>query len=78
MNNAGSAIIGGVEVLGDDELRSQMELLFFGPARLIRAVLKGMRERRFGVVVNISSGAGLEGREGMGAYASAKAALDSA
>jgi NAD(P)-dependent dehydrogenase (short-subunit alcohol dehydrogenase family) len=35
-----------------------------------------MRQRRFGVVVNMSSGAGLEGRDSMGGYAAAKAALD--
>ena len=56
--------------------RSQMELLYFGPYRLIRAVLPYMRNRRFGVIVNISSGAGLEGRPSMGIYAAAKAALD--
>lgn len=53
-----------------------MELLYFGPYRLIRAVLPYVRKRRFGVIVNISSGAGLEGRESMGVYAAAKAALD--
>lgn len=35
-----------------------------------------MRKRRFGIVVNTSSGAGLEGRESMGAYAPTKAAMD--
>ena len=53
-----------------------MEVMYFGPCRLIRAVVPGMRKRRFGVVVNVSSGAGLEGRESMGSYAPAKAALD--
>jgi NAD(P)-dependent dehydrogenase (short-subunit alcohol dehydrogenase family) len=35
-----------------------------------------MRERRFGMIVNISSGAALDGRDSMGGYAAAKAALD--
>lgn len=76
VNNAGYAILGAVEQFSDEELRAQMETLYFGPSRLIKAVVPGMRERRFGVVVNVSSGAGLEGRESMGAYAAAKAAMD--
>jgi NAD(P)-dependent dehydrogenase (short-subunit alcohol dehydrogenase family) len=76
VNNAGYAILGAVEQISDEELRRQMETVYFGPSRLIRAFVPGMRERRFGVVVNISSGAGLEGREGMGAYAAAKTAMD--
>lgn len=35
-----------------------------------------MRKRRFGVIVNMSSGAVLEARDSMGAYAGAKAGLD--
>ncbi|CAG7917608.1 unnamed protein product [Penicillium olsonii] len=76
VNNAGYAILGAVEQFSDSELRAQMETVYFGPSRLIRNFVPGMRERRFGVVVNISSGAGLEGRESMGAYAAGKAALD--
>jgi short-subunit dehydrogenase len=76
VNNAGSSIHGVVEQLSDQEAKSQMELLYFGPYRLIRAVLPNMRKTRFGVIVNISSGAGLEGRESMGVYAAGKAALD--
>lgn len=76
VNNAGGSIHGVVEQLSEEEARSQMELLYFGPYRLIRAVLPYVRKRRFGVIVNISSGAGLEGRESMGVYAAAKAALD--
>lgn len=76
VNNAGYAILGAVEQFSDEELRAQMETVYFGPSRLIKSVVPGMRERRFGVVVNVSSGAGLEGRESMGAYAAAKAAMD--
>ncbi|KXG48745.1 Short-chain dehydrogenase/reductase SDR [Penicillium griseofulvum] len=76
VNNAGYAILGAVEQFSDEEVRAQMETVYFGPSRLIRAIVPGMRERRFGIVVNVSSGAGLEGRERMGAYAAAKAAMD--
>jgi NAD(P)-dependent dehydrogenase (short-subunit alcohol dehydrogenase family) len=76
VNNAGFSIHAPVETLTEGELRQMMDTLYFGPARLIRAVLPYMRKRRFGVVVNMSSGAGLEGRDSMGGYAAAKAALD--
>lgn len=76
VNNAGWSIHQTAEQLTDSEVRAQFETVFFGPYRLTRAVLPGMRGRRFGVVVNVSSGAALEGRETMGAYAAAKAAMD--
>lgn len=76
VNNAAWSVHQAAERLAEDEVRAQFETVFFGPYRLVRAVLPGMRRRRFGVVVNMSSGAGLEGRDSMGAYASAKAAMD--
>ncbi|KAI6356036.1 hypothetical protein MCOR25_007990 [Pyricularia grisea] len=76
INNAGWSIHHAVEQFDESEVRDQFETVFFGPYRLIRAVVPHMRRRRFGVVVNISSGAGLEGRESMGIYAGAKAAMD--
>ncbi|KAI1211615.1 putative short-chain oxidoreductase [Annulohypoxylon truncatum] len=76
VNNAGYSIYGPVETLSEEEVRAQMDTLYFGPLRLIRAVIPHMRERKYGVIVNISSGAGLEGRDSMGGYAGAKAALD--
>ena len=53
-----------------------MESMYFGPLRLIQAVLPHMRKRRFGVIMNMSSDAALEARDSMGAYAGAKAGLD--
>lgn len=76
VNNAGSIIFGAIEQLADEELHDQMETLYFGPSRLIHALVPGMRKRRFGVVVNVSSGAALDARESMGGYAAGKAALD--
>ncbi|KAK0628776.1 hypothetical protein B0T17DRAFT_523673 [Bombardia bombarda] len=76
VNNAGFAIYAPFECFTEDEVRAQMETLYFGPARLIRAALPHMRKRRFGVIVNMSSGAALEGRESMSTYGAGKAAMD--
>ncbi|KAI1498128.1 putative short-chain oxidoreductase [Biscogniauxia marginata] len=76
VNNAGYSIYGPVETLAEEEVRQQIESLYFGPVRLIRTALPYMRERKYGVIVNISSGGALGGRDSMGAYAGAKAALD--
>ncbi|XXG95110.1 hypothetical protein Hte_001370 [Hypoxylon texense] len=77
VNNAGYAILSPVETATEDELRRQMESMYFGPLRLIRAVLPHMRRQRYGVIVNISTGAAIVGRDTMGGYGGAKAALDS-
>ncbi|KAL2148864.1 hypothetical protein VTH82DRAFT_1550 [Thermothelomyces myriococcoides] len=76
VNNAGYSIYAPAESFTEEEVRAQTETVYFGPYRLIRAVLPYMRQRRFGVIVNMSSGAALEGRDSMSVYAAAKAALD--
>lgn len=76
VNNAGWSIHAPVEHFTEEEVRAQFETVFFGPYRLTRAAVAGMRKRRFGVVVNVSSGASLEGRDSMGVYAASKAAFD--
>ena len=76
VHNAGFSIFAPIETFAEDEIRAQMESTYFGPLRLIQAVLPHMRKRRFGVIVNMSDGAALEASDGMGAYAGAKAGLD--
>ncbi|KAI1342895.1 NAD(P)-binding protein [Xylariaceae sp. FL0016] len=76
VNNAGFSIYAPTETATEDEIRAQMETMYFGPLRLIKAVLPHMRKRRFGVIANMSSGASLDGRDSMGPYAGAKAGLD--
>jgi NADP-dependent 3-hydroxy acid dehydrogenase YdfG len=76
INNAGRSLHGPAESITEEEVRSQVETLYFGPYRLIRAVVPHMRARRRGMIVNIGSGAGVDGRESMGAYAGGKAAMD--
>lgn len=76
VNNAAFALLHAAEYITDDEVRAQFETVFFGPYRLTRAALPHMRQRRFGIIVNISTGASLEGRESMGIYSASKAAFD--
>ncbi|KAK8065404.1 hypothetical protein PG997_012151 [Apiospora hydei] len=76
VNSAGFAITGPVEGFADQEVRDIMETNFFGPYRLMRAALPHMRRRRRGVIVNLSSGSGLEARHALGVYGASKAALD--
>ncbi|KAI0437526.1 putative short-chain oxidoreductase [Xylaria telfairii] len=76
INNAGYSIYAPIETITEDEIRAQMETMYFGPLRLIRAVLPYQRKRRFGIIANFSSGAALEAQGSMGAYAGAKGGLD--
>lgn len=76
VNNAGRSLHGPAESIAEDEVASQMETHYFGPYRLIRAVVPHMRARRQGLILNFSSGAGVDGRDSMGAYAASKAAMD--
>lgn len=76
VNSAGWSMLGPAESFGEEEVRRQMETLYFGPYRLIRAVVPYMRRRRRGLIMNIGSGAGVDGRDSMGIYGGSKAALD--
>ncbi|KAJ5508686.1 hypothetical protein N7527_010829 [Penicillium freii] len=55
VNNAGYSIYAPIETVNEEEVRAQMETMYFGPLRLIRIVLPHMRQRKSGVIVNMSS-----------------------
>src|SRR6476659_7032536 len=76
VNNAGRGAIGAAEETSDAELRDLMDLHFFGPAALTRAVLPGMRERGTGAIVQMSSMGGRFTFPGVGAYSATKFALE--
>jgi NAD(P)-dependent dehydrogenase (short-subunit alcohol dehydrogenase family) len=55
VNNAGYGSFGALEEVPLEEARRQFEVNVFGLARLTQLVLPGMRERRSGTIVNVSS-----------------------
>jgi NAD(P)-dependent dehydrogenase (short-subunit alcohol dehydrogenase family) len=76
VNNAGFGYVGAVEESEENEVRSMMETNFFGLARMLHAVLPGMRRRRRGNIVNLSSIGGLVGFPGVGYYNASKFAVE--
>ncbi|MEV4567126.1 oxidoreductase [Nonomuraea sp. NPDC049419] len=76
VNNAGRGWYGSVEGMDDAAVRRTFELNFFSVLAVTRAVLPGMRARRSGWVVNVSSVAGLVGTTGFGFYSAAKYAVE--
>jgi NAD(P)-dependent dehydrogenase (short-subunit alcohol dehydrogenase family) len=76
VNNAGYGYVGAIEESEEDEVRAMVDTNFFGLARMIRAVLPGMRKRRRGCIVNISSNGGLLAFPGFGYYNSTKFAVE--
>src|SRR5579864_4431185 len=78
VNNAGIAVTGPVEELPLTEFRRVMETNYFGALRCIQAVVRGMRERRSGHIINVSSIQGRISIPSYAAYAASKWALEAA
>lgn len=76
VNNAGIDSHGPIEELPLGEFRRVMETNFFGALRMIQAVLPGMRERRSGCIVNVTSVAGRIAAAPHASYAASKWALE--
>jgi len=72
VNNAGDFFAGFFEELNSEQVRNQIETLLFGPMNVTRAVLPIMRRQRSGLLVTISSTAGIAGQMFCTAYAAAK------
>jgi NAD(P)-dependent dehydrogenase (short-subunit alcohol dehydrogenase family) len=78
INNAGIDEGDCFEETSVDTFRAVMETNFHGVVRCIQAVLPGMRARRSGCIVNVSSLTGRVPSSGASAYCASKAALEAA
>jgi NAD(P)-dependent dehydrogenase (short-subunit alcohol dehydrogenase family) len=76
VNNAGIGGGGSVEESSTARFREVMETNFFGALRCIKAVVPGMRERRHGCIVNVTSVSGRLAMAPAAAYCASKFALE--
>ena len=76
VNNAGYGYFAAIEEGDDADVRAMFETDVFGPVSLIKAVLPGMRARRHGHIVNVSSVGGYVTFPAVGYYHMAKFALE--
>ena len=76
VNNAGIGYFAAVEESEEDQIRRMFEINVFGLSRMIHAVLPGMRERRKGFIVNLSSIGGLRSFPSIGYYNATKFAVE--
>jgi NAD(P)-dependent dehydrogenase (short-subunit alcohol dehydrogenase family) len=76
VNNAGNFYAGFFEELSSEQVRNQIETLLFGPMNVTRASLPVMRKQRSGLLLTLSSTAGITGSMFCTAYAAAKFGLE--
>jgi NAD(P)-dependent dehydrogenase (short-subunit alcohol dehydrogenase family) len=76
VNNAGNFYAGFFEEITPEDFRAQVDTNLFGPLNVTRAVLPVMRAQKSGLVVTITSTAGLIGQEFCTAYSASKFALE--
>jgi len=76
VNNAGVGYFGAVEESDEEEVRRMFEINFFGLSSMTRAALPGMRKRRSGHIVNISSIGGLRSFPSLAYYHATKYAVE--
>ena len=76
VNNAGHGYLAAVEEADIDEVRGMFETNFYGLVSMMQCVLPGMRARRRGHVVNVSSVGGLVGQPSSGFYNASKFAVE--
>lgn len=77
VNNAGYGYVSSIEEGDEADVRRMFDTNFFGAIDLIKATLPGMRARRDGLIVNVSSVTGYVSMPGNIYYSTSKFALES-
>ena len=75
INNAGVGITGPAEETPQDAIDNVFNINFYGPVRMMKAVLPQMRKQNSGLIINITSIAGFMGLPYRGFYSASKGAL---
>jgi short-subunit dehydrogenase len=76
INNAGYGLFGALEDISIDEVKKQFETNLFGAIRTIKETLPTMRKQRNGIIINVTSIAGVVGVPAECIYVSTKFALE--
>jgi short-subunit dehydrogenase len=76
VNNAAWGVAGLVEDLPIEHYRRSFEVNLFAPIGLIQAVLPGMKQKRSGQIIMVTSGVGKRALPGFSAYCATKFALN--
>jgi short-subunit dehydrogenase len=76
VNNAGYGLFGALEDISIEEAKEQFETNLFGAIRTIKETLPSMRKQRNGIIINVTSIAGVVGIPAECIYVSTKFALE--
>ncbi len=76
VNNAGFGLHGIFEAIPRDKVTEQLAVNVFGVMDVTRAILPHMRSRKSGVIINVSSGAGVFTLPMLSLYCASKFALE--
>jgi short-subunit dehydrogenase len=76
INNAGLGFGGPIEAFSSNECLEQLDLNIVGTLRMAKAVLPGMRKRKSGLIIQVSSIAGRGAFPGFGIYHASKWGLE--
>jgi short-subunit dehydrogenase len=76
LNNAGYGLIGPLEALSEEQINQQIQTNLFGVINITKALIPHLREKRSGVIINVTSSFGLLSFPTCSVYSATKFAVD--